>query len=71
MSQMHQIRFPASVCPSVRPSVRPSLRWRLILQPLAHTTDKRRTRDQEVAGSSITHFAVGVPPWQAAHAKMA
>jgi len=22
MSQVHQIRFPASVCPSVRPSVR-------------------------------------------------
>jgi len=34
-----------------------------ILQPLAHIADKRQTRDQEVAGSSITHFAVGVPPW--------
>jgi len=26
MSQMHQIRFPASVCLSVCPSVRPSVR---------------------------------------------
>jgi len=32
MSQMHQIRFPASVLPSVRLSVRPSVRFKLYLR---------------------------------------
>jgi len=55
MSQMQQIRFPASVCPSVRPSV---FRWSLTLTVRSHQSTVIRTYATMGCLCALSQFCV-------------